>query len=434
MNASRDTAEELPQGDSPSLQAAPATGDNAAASPSRARSVVAALLIVGGVLLSPAAIVGSWLSWEIRDTTGFVEAFGPLAEDPAIQALIVTAVVDEVDRSLGVDELVAEAFGSLESLGLPPRAATAMGLLQGPVSQGVRSMVTVATERVVASDMFASLWTQGLYTAHSQLVRTLEGSSSAVAIADDGSLGIQLGPIVAAVKAQLLSSGFSLASVIPEISTVLVVAQSDQLAQVVLWYPLVAWVGQWLPWVALALFGAGIAVAVNRRRTILVAGVSVAAAMAVLVVPIGAARALVRGAAASTQLTPEAAAAIYDAATGFIHSMAWGIAVLGVLAACGALLCGRSPLALRVRGACVALVNTLRAWLGDRGFSTGAVGQWLHGNRVLLRSFLVAGVVLLMLLARPVTPGIVGWGAAACLLVLLVLEVLQRPATRSTGG
>lgn len=398
------------------------------------RHVLAALLALVGVLLVPVAVVGTYVSDELRDTDRFVETFGPLAQDPQIQAMIIDAVVASADRAIGVDALVAEAFTSLDSLDVPPRAAAALALLEGPAADGIRSALTTATERVVTSGAFATTWTQMLQLTHAQLVGALEGDvTSTVVLGDDGTVGLRLGPVVAQVKQQLVSSGVGLASLIPEIDRTIVLVQSDQVATATVVYPLVMTLAQWLPWIALALVVGAVALSVRRAQTLLVVALSVAATMLLFSVLLDVGRATVRSALASTDVSPAAATTIYDAAVELVATTSRAVTVLAVVVALVASCAGPGRTGRAVRRVGTVAARQVHVWIDPTSARAVSVGTWTDQHAVQLRAGLAAALVAVLLVTRPPTTAGVLTVAATGLVVLAALEVLRRAPEAAPG-
>ena len=52
------------------------------------RPTIAAILITVGVILAPVSVIGAWARLELVDTDRFVATLGPLAQDPAVQAMV----------------------------------------------------------------------------------------------------------------------------------------------------------------------------------------------------------------------------------------------------------------------------------------------------------------------------------------------------------
>ena len=56
------------------------------------RPTIAAILITVGVILAPVSVIGAWARLELVDTDRFVATLGPLAQDPAVQAMVASEV------------------------------------------------------------------------------------------------------------------------------------------------------------------------------------------------------------------------------------------------------------------------------------------------------------------------------------------------------
>src|SRR6185437_8688950 len=148
---------------------------------------------------------------------------------------------------------------------------------------GIKSLITSTVTNFVRSDTFSDIWRQALTTTHQQLLATLNGDkNAAVAIGPNGQIGLQLEPIISAVKDRLVHQGFAFAKSIPTINKTIVIAQSSSVSLYIGMYNLVVAVGIWLPWVVLVLLAAGVLVA--RRRTIALIWASVALAASMVLV------------------------------------------------------------------------------------------------------------------------------------------------------
>ena len=78
---------------------------------------------------------------------------------------------------------------------------------------------------VVASPQFASLWERVVSASHVQLIATMQGDPDAlVAIGTNGTISIQLGPVIESVKAALVERGINIAAGLPPIDKTIVVA------------------------------------------------------------------------------------------------------------------------------------------------------------------------------------------------------------------
>ncbi|MEG8036630.1 hypothetical protein QP157_15350 [Sphingomonas sp. LR61] len=171
-------------------------------------AIPSAALIVVGALLAPVVVITTWAQREVTSTEAFVATFAPLARDRAVQTLVADRTVGAIEDQLDVAGLTGALFDGIRGLDLPPRAKTALSALEAPATAGIQDLVSGTVDRFVASDQFADLWEQLLRTGHTQMVASLSGDRrAAVAIGADGSIGIQLGPVVAEVKERLVDRG-----------------------------------------------------------------------------------------------------------------------------------------------------------------------------------------------------------------------------------
>ncbi|MBN9612803.1 MAG: hypothetical protein J0H64_04985, partial [Actinobacteria bacterium] len=155
----------------------------------RARAALAAVLVLLSILIAPIAVLGSGTRYELVYADRFGQTFAPLAEKPEVQRFVTDQVVVAIDENMDIDGLVNELFSGLESLNLPPKAGAAIGMLQGPAAQGVRSMIQTAVQRIVESPQFARLWEGLLRQTHEQAVAVIQGDpNAALQLAGDGTL------------------------------------------------------------------------------------------------------------------------------------------------------------------------------------------------------------------------------------------------------
>lgn len=394
----------------------------------RWRAVLSGLLVVLGVIVTPAALLASYASTQLDDTDTFVRALAPLAADPDVQALIVEQSVAAIDGAVDIDGLTADLFDGIASLGLPPRAGEALGLLSGPAAAGLRSLVREAVTTVVSAPAFANVWEGALRLTHEQLVSALRGEPDAVlALTEQGSIGVQVGPIIAAAKQQLLTQGIAFAEFIPEIDRTIEVAQSDGLAQAVGVYHLTTTLGLWLPWVAALLLLAGILMARARFRAVVATGIVLAVSLGLVAIAIAIGRALFLGAVAP-YLPAGAAGSLFDALTASLSATTLALLVLASLVAIGAYLAAPFRSSAALRGLTADALARLRSRADARGIGTGRFGDWLHRARMVLLAALLAAVVLVLALVRPLTPALVGWTALGALVLLVAFGLLQRPS------
>ena len=231
----------------------------------RWRAVVSAICIVVAAILVPVSIVGAWARVQLVEEEAFVATLAPLVDDPAVQAMIIDESMGAITPPVDLEEVTPNLFDRIADLGLPPRAADALQLLQAPAANGLESLVTTTVTRVVESDAFADVWGTATRAAHRALTLAATSDGGGLVVRTDDGVGIQLGAIVERVQQNLLDRGVGVAQLIPEIDRVVIIGEGDNLAMIRTGYALAATLGWWLPFLTLGLFGLGILVA--RRRS-----------------------------------------------------------------------------------------------------------------------------------------------------------------------
>ena len=401
--------------------AAPARGG-------RARTALAVILLIVASLLAPVAVVSTWVRAELVDTDRFVAGLAPLAEKPAVQAYIADEVVRAIEESVDIPAIVHDAVSGLDALDLPPKATSAIGMLEGPAVQGINSMIRTTVDRLVASPQFAKVWEVALRETHSRAIAVIQGDPNAVVqLAEDGTLSIELGTIIAEVKQMLVAQGVDLARLIPAIDRSVPLVTSDSLVAVRTSYGFATAIGYWLPWIVLGLLVAGVAVARNRVRAAAGAGIGLAICLTLLAAGIGTGR-LFFVATVSPAFMPVATAeALFGQVTENMSAIILALIVLSVLIAVGAWAFGRSRPATAIRGAANRGFARARAGLDRLHLDTGAVGSWIDRLRPALWFVGVAAAVLAIFLTRPISLGLVIGAVVALLVWLLLIELSRRP-------
>lgn len=394
-----------------------------------ARSVVAGIVLGVAVLLAPIAAIGTWARLQLVDADRFVATFAPLAEDPDVQDFLADQVSAAIDEQVDLEAVVGELFDGIRTLDLPPRAESALKLLEAPAASGLSSLIDGVVRDVVSSEQFADIWAQSLRVAHERAVALLQNSQdTALQLADDGVLSLDLGVVVERVKATLAERGVGFADLIPVIDRSVPIAQADALVLVRTVYQLAVAAGFWLPWVVAGLLVVGILLARNRPRALFWTSAALAAAFLLLAAGMGIGRTFFLGAVSPSIMSAAAAASLFDEVTSLLASTIAALALVAVLVAVWAWLAGTSRPAVRARTLFEDGFAAMRGAAERRGVTTGRFGAVVDRYR---GPILVAGLVLALLLlivTRPVTFGAV-IGVTVGLLVLVVLvELLRRPS------
>ncbi|PZQ90560.1 MAG: hypothetical protein DI534_04975 [Leifsonia xyli] len=423
LDAARVALEERVTADAAPPPASPAPAPRGRA---RGRAVASVVLIVIAAILAPVALVANTTQKLLTDTDFFVQTLEPIVDDGAVQQLIIDRTTQAIRQQAGLDQLVADLFAGLDQLDLPPRAITALQLLQGPATDGVGALVERVVTRVVTSDAFSDVIAQSLRITHEQLIAALGGNGEVLQISGTGEVGIALDPILDRVRTALGEAGIPLGSLIPTTDAVIVIAKSAQLAQLVWLYQLAIAVGPWLQWVVVALFLGAVLVARRWATAILGVGIALAIAAGVLGAGIAAGRVFTLGATAGTVPT-DAINAIYDSLVASIVNSVAAAVVVGLCVALVAYLSGPYRSSRALRGFADAGAESLRE-AGERyGVTTARFGELVHRARLGIRVAVGLVAAAIILFVRPLTPAIVIWTLVLALLVVLVARILERP-------
>ncbi|MGE9363862.1 hypothetical protein [Isoptericola nanjingensis] len=394
----------------------------------RGRAAAAVVLVVLGALLAPVAVVAAWAERTLTDTDRYVATVGPIAADPAIQGAVAGRLTDVVMEQIDVQAILGTVVDGLEQRGVGPRATDALTQLEGPLTSGVESFVRRAADGVVTSDAFEDAWVQANRVAHQQLVATMRGEGGELLqIGQDGQLTIQLSGMIDLLKQRLVDRGLGVAARIPEVNATFTLLQTSQLVQVQNRYAQVVALGTWLPWISLGLLAAGVLVARHKSRTLVVAGLALAASMVVLAIGLAIGRGLYLDALKDVVLRLDAAEVLFDQVVSFLRVTLRTIGVLGLVVAIVAYLGGSSASARSLRAGAGRGFARLRDYGEGRGVSTGPVGDWLGRYRTLVRVTIIVIAALVLLLAGSPTPGLIIGTALVAGVLIALLELVARP-------
>jgi hypothetical protein len=400
----------------------------------RWRSVTSAIAITLACVLAPLSVVAVWANNQVSDTNRYVETVAPLAKDPAVQKAVADRVTQEVLAYVNLDSLTSDTVTALTQRGLPPRAVTALQALRVPIRNGLESFTRDQITKIVASPQFATVWEQANRAAHTELVNLLSGKQGGAVSAQNGEVTLNLGPIVAQVKQQLVASGYTIANNIPTVNRTFVLVRSDSITKAQGAYKLLNALGSWLPVIALLLLGLGVYLARDHRRAVVRGALGVVGSMLVLGVLIALARPLYLDAVPADVLPRQAAGDIFDTLVRFLRNGLRTTAVLFLVIAIGAFFTGPSVTAVRTRSALSRGIGSVRGGAESAGLSTGPVGTWTYAHKRLLNATVVIlGGLVLTFWSRP-TIAVVLWTAVGVLLAIGIVELVGRPPVTTVAG
>ena len=390
------------------------------------RAWLAGVLITLGVLLAPTAIVAHWATVEITNTKQFVDTLGPLANDPAVQALIVTQVTELIDAQIDISAATDSLLGGLgEALNLPKQAKDALGLVSAPIASGVTALIHNVVGDVVASEAFQQAWDKTLTLTQTQVVALLTGDpTSMLTLANDGTISLPLKPLIQDVKAALIEQGVSFASAIPEIDTSVVIAKIPELALARVIYQVGVGVGLWLPWVVLGLLTAGVFAANRRPRALLGTSIAMGVLLALLAIAFGTGGVVI--AASIEPAFAAAAAVVYAALVAYVLQIVAALGLLTLILGFAGWAFGGSLAAGKLRAAVNQNIDAIRESLGQTNLPFNTASPILHRYRVLARVVIITLMGLGIIGANPLNVGAVVGFSIMGVVVLGAYEILQR--------
>lgn len=391
------------------------------------RTVTSAVLITLACLLAPLSATAVWASRQISETDRYVETVAPLASDPAVQKTIADAVTREIFAAVDIQAITDETLDAISQQGLPPRVSTNLQALSGPLVNGIEGFIRGQVDNLVASPQFATVWRQANQTAHASLVSLLEGEQGGALSAQNDTVTLNLAPIIAQVKERLVASGFSLADRIPVVNKSIVLLQSDGVTKAQGLYRLLNTLGVWLPIIAVFLLAAGVYVARDHRRALLMGALGFAGAMLTLGVALTLARVFYLNALPAEVLSRDAGGVIFDTIVRYLRYSLRAVGVLALVIAFAAFFTGPSTSAVRTRAAFSKGIGSLRGNAESAGLNTGRVGVWTFAHkRLLLIASVVGGALVLTFWSRP-TVSVVVVTALIVLVAVAVIEFIGRP-------
>jgi len=226
-------------------------------------------LLVLACLFSVLALTFTWVRNQSLNTDRYVQTVAPLATNPAIRSAVTDAVSKQIVTAVNPEQLIQQS--------LPPKAAP----LAGPLAEAVKGFVHTLVGKLVSSKQFEQLWAGISRESHAQLVAVLTGKRTALnALAAKGQIKLDLSAVVGPAKAFLKSRNVDTTQLDAAPSLVIFDLSALQQAQ----EGVKALKGLTLLFTILAplCFLGAVAASRSRRRTIIVAGLSLAGSMAVL--------------------------------------------------------------------------------------------------------------------------------------------------------
>ncbi|MFF4264706.1 hypothetical protein [Streptomyces virginiae] len=269
------------------------------------RTILSTVLIVLVALLVPASAVAYWADRELGDADRYTAAMSPLAENPKVQEVVVT----QVTRALA---------GQIDA---------------GPFQIGLDTLLGEALHSFAGTSAYRTAWDAANHAAHAAFLDALTTGRG-------DALTIDLAPVIAQVRGDLVADEVPFADRIPVTHLTVKVMEYDNLAALRKGFHMLEVAGVWLPVLTVLLAAAAIAVAVHRRRAVMATGAGLAVGAGLLWLTVEVCRRLTLD-DLPADIDRPAAGAVYDALTAYLRTTAWVVLVIGLAAALAAWLMGR---------------------------------------------------------------------------------------------
>ncbi|MFE5807051.1 hypothetical protein [Streptomyces sp. NPDC056491] len=269
------------------------------------RTIVSAVLIVLVALLVPASAVAYWADRELGNADRYTAAMSPLAENPKVQEVVVT----QVSRALA---------GQIDA---------------GPFQIGVDTLLGEALHSFAGTSAYRTAWDAANRAAHAAFLNALTTGRG-------DALTLDLAPVIAQVKGDLVADEVPFADRIPVTHPTVTVMEYDNLGALRKGFHMLQVAGVWLPVLTVMLAAAAIAVAVHRRRAVMATGAGLAVGAALLWLAVDVCRRLTLD-DLPADIDRPAAGAVYDALTAYLRTTAWTVLAIGLVAVLAAWVTGR---------------------------------------------------------------------------------------------
>ncbi len=346
------------------------------------RRFLAWLLLVVACIVLPLAVTGAWVRGTIFSTDGFVNAVGPIAEEPAVQQAIATKLTDQIFETLVLEERLQGA--------LPD----GLGFLAAPVTNQLQEWTSVLALRLVESEEFPAIWTAAVRAVHSTVVDFMNGSGR-VSLGENGTIELDLSGLSTRIVDRLEQLGVEIpADQRPVLTSGKVpIAEVAALEQVRSLLNFLNKLFIVLPILAVIFLAGSVAVAVKRQRAAARAGIGIMISMAIFIVILAITRMALFNAVENAGMSTDVAGALWGNLTIALRGTAWGLFFIGFL-----LLIYRSVIGALGGDA----MSRAAGRAVEAGWDTGGAGRWVSRHRLWLNlGVLIVGFLVLVLWNSP---------------------------------
>jgi hypothetical protein len=294
------------------------------------------LLIVFATVVGMGATLNSWVDRQALDTDQWVSVTDDMLADDDVRDALSRYLVAELFRTVDV----AGELGSL----LPGPTSQ----LAGPIAATLQSNAVGLADQALGSERFRTLWTNANRAAHTAFVRVVRGEDGTLLSTSGGAFVVDLRALLVEVGDRLGLPG-TLAERIPDDAGQLVVFESDELDTVQQAVRVIDLMSLYLFILVVVLYGAAVALAIDRRVALRNVGLAVIVGSVLLLIAQRITIDIGVEQLARAENGRAAVESILRIATGLLDELAWAWLSIGVVIVAYALLVGPSRAAVATR-------------------------------------------------------------------------------------
>jgi len=380
------------------------------------RNLVAWILVVLAFIMAIGAGPASWAHDYLMDTDRFVDTVAPLIRDDTVaQALserAATKLVEELDIQDRLDRVLPEGIT----------------FIAGPITGGVQTLAQKTAKAILQSDQFYWVWEKMLRFAHSTAVATVRGEGS-LELTKEGDIVLDIGELLQELKTRLVDTGLTFLEKVPvpEGAGTVVLFTADELGVVQGMVHLLDTLNWVLPALAILFLVAAVLISTDRRRFLLISGITLTVAMAISLIGLNYGKNyLLDQIKVPTNLT--AAQVVWTGVVSNLTQILAGILALGVVVSVGAAVAGPYQWAVWLR---TKTSHLFGAWQDRRRRGVkepGPIGKFVEAHKMALRIGGLVLILFILLLLPEVKAGAVIGSAIAFVVYLAVIELVRSPA------
>lgn len=227
----------------------------------RWRSIVAGVFIALAAVSLVGAVVTRYIQRNILSTNGYLAIVGPLPSDPKVSEALAKYTTHRLFDA-------ADAESNIKDF-LPPR----LDGLSGPLTERLEAGVNQAAKEFIGGDTFGAIWTTSNRLLQTGVVRLAETEQGEGKLAAIGSL--DLSRMLAAVRERLKGEGSGLTEEQKDKAAAVKLDLRQRVERLRTIYSAINTGAYVLPYLAVAMLLAALAVASSRRRVVMAIGITV---------------------------------------------------------------------------------------------------------------------------------------------------------------